>query len=266
MTAKMATATPIQVARRRRLRAVRPCSIRWARNSSSARTEVVASSMPERRSCSRDLGIVAPPLSGRLRGGYEVRSEQSTERLQRARAVALHSSPRTAQRSCDLSLRQIVVGAKDDNRPLPRRENPKRPQHHQPVSDAADTIGVTVWLGRLKQLDMSPPAVSATPDSRVYENAAHVGLDRARIAYPPPFDEAVSHRRLNQVLGGLAIPRGQQARGPQQSRRSRSYELDVLLVGRHIDLPGASLTRGRPGPVWFTSWCRRFGSAGRARV
>jgi hypothetical protein len=83
--------------------------------------------------------------------------------------VALHRSLRTAQRSRDLDLRKIVVVAKHDDCALPWWEDPKRRQHHQPVGDAADSVGAAGLLGRLEQLDMSP-ALSATPDSGVYED------------------------------------------------------------------------------------------------
>jgi hypothetical protein len=150
--------------------------------------------------------------------------------------MAFHRSPRTGQCSGDLSLRKIVVIAKDDDRALSWREGPKRRQHHETVSDAADIIGATVLPSRLNQLDKSP-ALSAKPDGRVDEDLTYVGLDGGRIADPPAFDEALSHRCLNQILGSLAIPCGQKARRPQQSRRPSSHELDVLLIGRHIDLP-----------------------------
>jgi hypothetical protein len=150
--------------------------------------------------------------------------------------MAFHRSPRTTECGGDLGLRKIVVIAKDDDRALPWRQGPKRRQHHQPVRDAADIIEATVLLSRLDQLDKSP-ALSAKPDGRVDEDLSHVGLDGGRIAYPPAFDEALSHRYLNQILGSLVIPCGQKARRPQQSRRPSSHELHVLLIGRHVDLP-----------------------------
>ena len=53
---------------------------------------------------------------------------------------------------------KVVVVAKYDNRALPWRENPKRRQHHQTVSDAADTIGAAVLVSRLNQSTSRQPS------------------------------------------------------------------------------------------------------------
>ena len=221
--------------RARRVRASTRAAVPGGTSTSSETLPVKRS----RSSASRSRGV-SDVMSLLLRCGIGCRRARSRRRRpvrlgepdpQRGhglRGLALHRSRRDAQHVGDLRLREVLVVAEDDHRPLPRRQRAQRlPERlalqrgvrdggRRAVRDAGDE-GLAAKL--------APPA-----DPGVDHRPPHVGL-RVVAAAPdrPPADAGALQRALDQVERVVAVA-GEGMAEPQQRRHPHPHECREVLV------------------------------------